>query len=147
MDENAWRAKRAALNPRPCVFENALLARCARCTLAAHRAIAERESIHCTDEPGRARCAAFAERLRAAATFVLRAPNPALALSHQQKLRLSCGGLQGLNRLLDPVREPPSVERLLAEAEARWGGLDTLPYAELVRTVASWRGSRRSRSG
>jgi len=146
MDENAWRAKHAALNPRPCVFENALLARCAQCTLAAHRAIAERESVLCSDEARRARCAAFAERLRAAAAFALRAPNPALALSHQQNLRLSCGGLQGLNRLLDPVRELPSVERLLAEAEARWQDLDALPYEEVVRAVASWRSSRRSRS-
>lgn len=146
MDENAWRAKRATINTRPCVFENAVLARCVRCALAAHQAIAERESIFCTDESSHARCAAFADHLRAAAGFAIRAPDPSTTLSHAQKVRLACGGLLGLQAQLDVAREQPSVERLLAEAQARWGDLQALPYGDLVRAIARWRGRPRSRN-
>ena len=48
MDEAAYRSARGEINRLPCVFEKALLARCAVCQLASHRALAERETIACT---------------------------------------------------------------------------------------------------
>ena len=72
MDESAFRAARGAIDRQPCVFEKALLARCADCGLAARHALAEREAIGCGSPVARANCATLLGLLRERCAFALK---------------------------------------------------------------------------
>jgi len=141
MDEIAYRAAMNASNPAPCVFEKALLARCAVCGCAGRQALAEREVVACTLPAARANCAIFFDLLRERARFALKLPLPGDALPHAAAMKLQCGGLKGLTQVLDP--NPADVHRLVAASQERWGSLHELPWVDIVRAVATWQGRRR----
>jgi hypothetical protein len=145
MDEAAFREARRTLNPQPCAFERALMAGCCGCSLALRRQISERETVACASDPARARCAELRTRLLRGAYFALKleagAPVP-----HAKQMKVLCGGLLGLQRLIDETQVPSDVCQLVSAALRSYGDLDSLPYSELMPSVAAFelrrRGSR-----
>ena len=150
MDESALRELRDAMGPRPCAFETAMLAGACACSLAARRNIAEREAVTCASPPERERCAALCALLRQNSSFALKLTHSGAPLSHAKQMRVQCGGLQGVQRLLTPAatpeqREPPSladVRGLVEAAQEKFGGLPNLPYSAIVQSVVAYQGRR-----
>lgn len=140
MDESAFRAMRGAANPQPCVFEKALLARCAGCELAIRRALAEREAIACSSPVARTNCDTLLAMLRERSAFALKRP-PGAPLPHALTMKLQCGGWRGLQQAVDV--EESDVHRLVVAARERHDGLAHLPWPEIVASVLAWQGRRR----
>ncbi len=140
MDESAFRAVRAAANPQPCVFEKALLAGCAECELSVRRALAEREALACASPVARSNCATLLALLRERSAFALKLPPDAVA-PHAVTLKLQCGGLAGLRRVVDAGAS--DVHRLVAAAREHHGSLLDIPWQDVVAAVQAWQGRRR----
>ena len=143
MDESAFQTARGEINRLPCVFEKALLCRCAVCRLAVHHALAERESLACTSPLARALCGRLSGLLREKSAFALKLANTQRILPHAMVMKIQCGGLQGLQQALDPEAPAPDVHRLLLLGRERYGELENLPFSEIVKGVAAWQGRRR----
>lgn len=139
-DENAYRRTYADVNPLQCVFERAMLRRCVDCSQGIRRNIAEREAVGCGDRVCHDLCAGFKERLKHAAMFVLKVAHPDDPLPHAKELKLQCGGLVGLQQTVhaEHVSAVPDVAAVIAEAVARHGGLDTLPYGEMLSAIRAF---------
>lgn len=143
MDEAAFHTVRPAMTGDACVFERALLARCAGCGCAVVHALAERETIGCASPSGRARCCRYLGALRERAAFTLGRTPAATDLPHALVMRLTCGGLAGLASALDRTACAGDVQGLLAAAEQRFPDFLDLPWAIVTATVAAWRARRR----
>jgi hypothetical protein len=142
VDESAFRAARGAIDRQPCVFEKALLARCADCGLAARHALAEREAIGCGSSVARANCATLLGMLRERCTFALKLGRRDGPLPHAMAMRLQCGGLGALVHSVD-AGDAHDVHALVAAAGDRYGALSDLPWTGIVTAVAAWQGRRR----
>jgi len=140
MDEAAFRAARGAANPQPCVFEKALLARCAGCGIAVRHALAEREAIACSSAVARTNCDTLLAMLRERSAFALKL-QPGAPLPHAVTMKLQCGGLRGLQQAVDFEEE--DVHRLVVAARERHEGLAHLPWPAVVAAVVAWHGRRR----
>jgi hypothetical protein len=123
-----------------CVFAKALQARVATCGNALRRQRGEREVIDCAAPVAHTNCMTFAALLHERARFALRLPGTGQPMMHAQALRLYCGGVVALQRCLDAAR--PDVHAMVGTARERFGGLSGLPWPQLVRELAAWRGRR-----
>jgi hypothetical protein len=126
-----------------CVFAKALLARAAVCGLAARRSVGERELVECSSIVARTNCGTLAALMHERARFALRLPSPGRPMIHAQALRLHCGGLAGLQRLLGA--EHADVHAMVGAAHERHGSLLALPWDAIVREITAWQ--PRSRRG
>lgn len=139
VNETAYKSVRGEINRLPCVFEKTLLARHAVCGLAANRAIGEREVIACTSPLARAECGQLSGLLREKSAFTLKLANTQRILTHAAAMKIQCGGLQGLQGLLDPEAPAPDVRRLVLLGRERFGDIGTFPFSEIVKGVAAFR--------
>jgi hypothetical protein len=140
MDEAAFREARGAAIPQPCVFEKALLARCAGCEIAVRHALAERETIACSSPVARTNCATLLAMVRERSAFALKL-QPGAPLPHALAMKLQCGSLRGLQEAVDV--EERDVHRLVVAARERHDGLAQLPWPAIVATVLAWQSRRR----
>jgi hypothetical protein len=145
MDETAYRQTRRAAIDHPCPFEQALLTRCAACALEQRRHIAEREAVACVDAEARAACTALLGLLRRNAAFALHRVRQEERLTHAQEMKVQCGGLAGLQQALTGADTVDDVSALMRAARRSRGGLEDLPWSEIVQSVAAWQPRRRAR--
>jgi len=153
VDSEAFRDTYAAMNPRGCVHEGAILGGDCGCAEAARFCLGEREGVGCRSERAQARCADFQRLLRQGARFALHesSADSQRPLAHGRGRRLQLGGLRGLAELLHPEgpRPPaiPDISALLNHAIERFGSLDALPFNRLMPAIAAYRErKRRARS-
>jgi hypothetical protein len=149
MEESEYREGYRALNERPCRFEKALLTRCADCAHARRLNLAEREAVACDSETGWVRCAEWLGLLRPRAQFALQLVAVNGPLPHAKEMRVQCGGLKGLQAVLDPAAGEDSrvtdIGALLAFAAERFGNLDAVPFADVMKAVARFQLRSRGR--
>lgn len=141
MDEAHFRAARRTIAAQSCVFEKALLARCADCELAVRRALAEREAITCGSPVARTNCETLHALLRERSAFALKLAPSGERLPHAVSMKLACGGLGGVGECVS--RPADNVHRLVQAAQERYGSLCDLPWPAIVQAVAKWEGRRR----
>ncbi|MDD2880213.1 MAG: hypothetical protein PHQ58_07230 [Rhodoferax sp.] len=142
MDELAYQASRQGANPSPCVFEKALLASCAQCSLSKRLSLAEREVVACTFEVARINCGTLESLFRERATFALRLPRPGIPIVHVKAMQLQCGGLRGLQAAL--AAPALDVHDLVQRAQANQSSLLDLPWQDIVNSIAAWKLRRRA---
>jgi hypothetical protein len=136
MDEGAFRRKLSEAVERPCTFEKSLLSRCVGCDRSDRFQIAERELVTCLDAGCLSRCTELHNHLRHGFAFALGTVRDDVALSHAQEMRVQCGGLKGLQYVLDGGEEVENVDALLEGALLKWGELAEIPYSEVVHAAA-----------
>ncbi|HUW39248.1 MAG TPA: hypothetical protein VMV91_18150 [Rhodocyclaceae bacterium] len=149
MDESTYGSVAGGINRSPCVFERALLAGCAACALVQRHALAERETLACTDPVAQAGCRDFRDALRQNSSFALKLSDPTQRLPHALEMKLQCGGLRGLQQALlgtAPAAATEDAHALLEQALARYGSLAELPYSRIIQGVAAWSGRKRTAS-
>lgn len=148
MDQEMFRQAYQAINERFCPYEKTLLTRNGDCSRAERFCIAEREGVRCNDDAAQARCEAFLALARQNARFALKATDQRTALPHAKAMRVQVGGLRGLQVALTPDRPAPvhipDIDRLLAEASARFGDLATAPFQPIIQQIAAFQGRKRS---
>lgn len=147
MDESAYRSAYRAVNPITCVFEKALVAKRCFCEKAVRINIAEREAVGCAAADLAAECGELLALLRKNGQFALHLSHVSGALPHSKEMKVQCGGLLGLQNALDDgvadVATVGNVFALVQEAVERFGGLDRLPYGEIVKAIAAFEIRRR----
>jgi len=158
MDEAAFRQTRGAVNPQPCVFEKAILARCCACSLSGRQNIAEREAVACSSPGAHEQCALLRALLRQKSAFALKLTQVEAPLPHSQEMKVECGGLLGVQLALAseavqsiegraaetqglaPVADVHSLVRTAMETS---GDLSKLPYSTIVQSIVAYRIRRR----
>lgn len=147
MDEQAYRQTYRAVNPLACPFEKAAL----NCQWPCHQAqrvnIAERVAVNCKEAEAHGDCVRLISLLRRNAAFALKLTHPDEVLPHAKDVKVQCGGLLGLQEAL---RDKPAgtllqedIRAMVQEAGERFGGLEELPYSEIVRGVAGYQTRKR----
>jgi hypothetical protein len=139
-DENAYRETYNQVNRQQCVFERSVLRRCVSCEYAHKHLIAEREAMGCDNAEAHAQCDAFKQRLKQAAAFVLKLTAPDAPLPHVKELKLQCGGLLGLARVVagPQVDTVDNAIGVLRAALKQYGSLDGLPYPEMLQAIRAY---------
>ena len=132
VDEAAYRRTQAEVNRLPCVFKAALLARQAVCELSVRHSVAEREVLACSQAPAHLNCETLERLFLERATFPLKL-HPGAPLTHGTVMRLHCGGLRGLQQVLDAPQ--PDVHRLVVQAQREHGSLVQLPWERIVAQI------------
>jgi hypothetical protein len=158
MDETAFRQACGTVNPQPCAFEKAILARCCACSLAQRQNIAEREAVACDSPGAHQQCSALRSLLRNKSAFALQLTQVDGPLPHSKEMQVECGGLLGVQLTL--AREAVSsidapapdaqalplvadAHSLVQAAAAKFGALADLPYSTIVQSVVAYRIRRR----
>lgn len=147
MDESAFRSTWRAVNPIACAFEKAQEAKRCFCEKAVRTAIAEREAVGCSSAELAGDCRELLALLHENARFALHLAHAEGALPHAKEMKVQCGGLLGLQGALDGEKADAAtvdnVFALLRQALERYGGLDRLPFGEIVKAVAAFELRRR----
>ena len=148
MDNEAFRKTYRDVNELFCVFEKSILTNQCRCSKAQRFCIAEREGVRCRSEEARQQCQYLLELLRKQSRFTLRATDGSATLPHGKAIRIQVGGMRGLCATLNPDAPPPAViEDVYGTVEAAcltFGGLDQLPFGEIIKQIAAFKGRQRS---
>jgi hypothetical protein len=135
MDETAYRQIYSDVVERPCSFEKAILASCGACGRSSRIQIAEREAVTCQTASSLSRCTSLHNSLRHSFAFALKKVLDDTPLPHAQEMRIQCGGLKGLQYVLDGNAEVADVDAMLEFALQRWGELAEIPYSEVVHAA------------
>ena len=140
LDENAYRDAYSTVNPLQCVFERAILCRCCGCEHSIKRNIAEREAAGCLNAPAHALCVELKKELRRVAAFTLKLANPDEPLPHTKELKLQCGGILGVARVVTPETTGPvaNIISVLLAATQQYGALANFPYQEIIHAVHTY---------
>jgi hypothetical protein len=87
-------------------------------------------------------CTTLARLFRERATFALRLPLLRVPIAHAKAMQLQCGGLHGLQAVLN---EPtPDVHVMVRKALANDASLLDLPWGQIVSKVLAWKIRRRA---
>ena len=85
-------------------------------------------------------CAALVEMLKEKSRFVLGLGQDVGDLTHAQLMKIRCGGLLGMQRVLKmETGAPPAVREVLAAAESQYGDVSSFPFSEIVRDIKAFR--------
>lgn len=133
MDETAYRQALTTSIPRHCPFEKSVLTHCAECSRVEKHNIAEREAVSCNSAEALQACIALHDSLRHNFKFALGKSHIDGPLPHVQEMRIQCGGLKGLQFILDGKDQIEDIDALLAMARQKFGELADFPYAQIVR--------------
>ena len=122
-----------------CPFSKPIVGQWLQCP---HARLAE----HCSgkmvcsiEESTRDSCIGLADLLREKSLFVLGIAHDDDELTHAQLMKIRCGGLLGMQRVLgQDVDESPVVREIVAGAEARYGDVVQFPFSEIVRDIKAF---------
>lgn len=146
VDESAFHQFRLMANVQSCIFEKAILATCCACSRVKRNYIAERESIVCADSSARATCQELHQLLCVNSAFALHHIHPDDPLTHAQELRLQCGGLKSLSYSIYGEESVADAASLVSEASRKFGNLQSLPYSQIIKAIASYKLRQRHNS-
>lgn len=143
-NEHAYKATYDEMVTLACPFEKAILSRCADCSLARKLNIAEREAVACSMASASENCMEMHDLMRRNALFALKLSQQPAVLPHAKEIRIQCGGLLGLGRLIDPdVSRSNDIQVLVARLQAQYESLAALPWSEVVKEISAFEGRRR----
>lgn len=126
-----------------CPFERAIQSTLFGCSQSHKTFIGEKESVICSNPDARQDCVALVSQLKKNARFALQLNAPNGLLTHGQEMKLKSGGLQGLQEQLGS-EQCNDVHELLTDAVTKFGKIEQLPYAELVKAVSRYKLRRNS---
>jgi hypothetical protein len=126
-----------------CPFSKPIIGNWCRCP---HARLAERCSgkMDCTrPQDYLDSCQALVELLRERSRFVLRLGENDSEMTHAQLMKIRCGGLLGMRRVLGLGSEPPAVREVIDAANWRYGAVEAFPFSEVVADIQAFRHRRR----
>jgi hypothetical protein len=144
MDEREFREIYGGYDPQRCHFNKAILLGCAGCSRSQRVLIAEREAMSCLSRAGHQRCGEVLSTLREKALFALGMTHAGSNLPHGKQVKVECGGLAAL-ALLAGSALPDDIDASLQQLERSPGGLEAIPYGDVVRSISHY--SLRKRAG
>jgi hypothetical protein len=136
------------MNNARCPFEKAILSAQGNCEMATRFSQAEQTGVECRSDVARNNCATLLGLMRERARFVLKVTRTSDSLPFGKEMKVIIGGLFGLQRLMTPANgeataRVPNIHALVRQAQEIFGSLETLPYQEIVKSIAAFQGKRR----
>jgi len=128
-----------------CPFEKAIISGQCNCEYAGRSALGEHLGVTCRGGLVQVNCVTLLELLRERSRFALKV-TATEQLPFGKELKVMIGGLQGLQRVTygdAPDSHVPNIHGLIANAQAKFGGLAALPFEEVVKGVAAYQSRRR----
>lgn len=143
-NERAYKATYGEMVSLACPFEKAILSRCADCGLVKKLNIAEREAVACGEASASESCMLLHDLMRRNALFALKLSQAPVALPHAKEMKIQCGGLLGLARLIDPdALRSDDIHALVRILQVQYESLAVLPWNEVVKEISAFEGRRR----
>ena len=99
----------------------------------------EKENIICTNPGARLVCIELVSLLKKNARFALKLAKHTPVLTHGQEMKLKCGGIQGLQELLNKPPSENDIDSLISQAIVEYKALTELPFPRIMRVVAEYR--------
>jgi len=147
MDHNSFRDTYREMNERACRYEKSILAGHCRCAEANRFNLAEREGVRCNSEKGHQQCTELLAILRQQSRFALKLSSADEVLPHNKAMRIQVGGMRGLYLAVTGESELPvqidDIHHLIGKAIATFGSLEGLPYQEIIKQIAAYKGRNR----
>ena len=133
-----------------CPFEKAILSAQCDCELASRYSVAEQIGVECRSDLARNNCAILLGIMRERARFALKVTDTSELLPFGKEMKVMIGGLIGLQRLLaaeaGAAARVTNIHALVQQAQQVYGSLGTLPYQEIVKSIAAFQGKRRGQA-
>lgn len=130
-----------------CPFEKAILSAQCDCELASRYSVAEQIGVECRSDLARNNCAILLGIMRERARFALKMTDTSELLPFGKEMKVMIGGLIGLHRLMaaeaGAAARVTNIHALVQQAQQVYGSLGTLPYQEIVKSIAAFQGKRR----
>jgi hypothetical protein len=130
-----------------CPFEKAILSAQCACELATRFSVAERMGVNCRSDIARNNCTTLLAPMRDRARFALKVTDTSDRLPFGKEIKVMIGGLIGLQRLIAgaDVTLVDNIHGLVRQAQEQFGSLESIPYHEIVKSIASYQTKRRGR--
>ncbi len=150
MEEGEYKSAYNEMAPVRCVFEKSLTSHRAKCSLARHFCLADREGYSCEAPLSSVKCRELLVKLREKSIFALKLQNINGPLPHNKEIRVQVGGLTGIARSIvmngtdqvDPM-VVSDINGVLLKAIDSFGSLDSLPYSEIMQSIKQFQGRMR----
>ena len=131
-----------------CPFEKVILGTHGNCQKSTRFSMAQQMGVACVSDIARNNCLIFLGLMRDRARFALKVTSTAGDLPFGKEMKVMVGGLLGLQRLLiakgeHDVNKVEDIHALVAQAQAVYGGLESLPYPEIMQSIAAFKTKRR----
>jgi len=140
MDEDEYQQTRKQLNQCPCAFEKAILSSRCGCEKFQRLNIAEREAAACVSVSAQQQCFELLEQLYQNSRFALQQSDLNSPLAHAQMMKLQCGGLQGLQSILQPPTKENvnNIHYLVNSIFTSYDDIKKIPYQEIVQFISHY---------
>ena len=122
-----------------CPFERAVQTVHFRCAQSQTVFIGEKENIVCTNLKARSCCIELVSLLKRNAQFALKLTKHTSVLTHGQEMKLKCGGIRGLQQLLNKPTSENDIHELINEVKSQYNNLTSLPVPQIMRVVSEYR--------
>ncbi len=149
MEEGEYKSTYNKLAAVRCVFEKALTGNHAKCALAQHFWLADREGYSCKSAEESSKCGEILENLRKNSAFVLKLHDVSGPLPHNMEIRVQAGGVKGLALLVeektaaDGQLAAADINGIVSKAVEKFGSAESLPFSEIMQSVMQFKGRRR----
>ncbi len=80
-------------------------------------------------------CYQLVDLFKEKSRFVLGIAHRDDELTHMQLMKIRCGGLKGMQRIMSDTTDIPDVLQTMEMARQRYGELNTFPFNEIVRDI------------
>lgn len=122
-----------------CPFSKPIIGQWCQCS---HARVADRCSgkmICIRADEYRKTCLVLVGVLKKYSRFVLGLSRDDVELTHAQLMKIRCGGLMGMQRLLKMTAgTPPAVTDVIAAAESQYGEIERFPFNEVVKDIQAF---------
>lgn len=84
-------------------------------------------------------CLQLVQLLKENARFTLNLSNTDAQINHAQAMKIKCGGILGMQRILESDSEAsPSIVDIIEQAQKRFGSIDAFPYGDIIRDISGF---------
>ena len=129
-----------------CPYEKAILSTQCSCEMADRFSEAEQMGVECRSDLARNNCTTLLGLMRTHARFALKVTDTSDSLPFGKEMKVMIGGLVGLQRLMtvnEGAARVTNIHALVQQAQQVYGSLGTLPYQEIVKSIAAFQSKRR----
>jgi len=147
MEEDEYRSAYNRINQQRCIFEKSINARRCACSKSKRFLLAGREGVSCDCAEDLQLCTEVLDEIRNKARFSLQLTQIHGTLPHNKEIRVQVGGMQGLR---DATIEDNSgrlnvddISVVIKAAINKFGNIESLPYSEIIKSVAACEGRRK----
>lgn len=150
MDEDQYRSTYSHVITTKCVYEKAVNSRQTTCEQANKVRLADREAVACRSEQDCQLCTSFLKILRSKSLFALKLHEHTDPLPHAKEIKVQMGSIIGLaldnDTKIIKGKKIENIHGLLNNSLNKHGGLEKLPYENLIRSIVNYEGRPKRRS-